>query len=134
MPNNNNSGNNMVGWVYFAGIIMILRGLSEAFLGISALVNKHYLLVSTNNNVIYSLEHYNAWGWVQLAVGVLVLAAGWSLLHSASNWARVVAIIFTGLMFLVNVSFLTVFPLWSILSMILDVVIIYALVIQGNND
>lgn len=131
MPTNTNSGNNMVGWVYFAGIIMILRGLSEALLGISALVNKHYLFVSTDNNLIYSLQHSNTWGWVQFAIGVLVLAAGWSLLHG-SNWARIVAIIFTGAMFLVNITFLTVFPLWAIIAMIIDMVILYALIIQGD--
>jgi hypothetical protein len=118
----------MSGWVVLAGIIMILRGASEAFLGITALVNQQYLFI-TNNGLIVTTDNTTAWGWVQLAVGVLVLAAGFSLLHG-SNWARIFAVIFMGFMFLANMVFLGVFPLWAIIAMVLDLFVIYALVIQ----
>lgn len=121
----------MSGWIVFAGILMILHGISQAFLGISALVDKHYLFVTQQNNLILTTAHSNAWGWVDLAIGVFVMAAGFSLLHG-SNWARIFAIIFMGLSFLVNIAFLGVFPLWSILAMIIDVFIIYALVVQHD--
>jgi hypothetical protein len=119
----------MSGWVFFAGILMILHGLSQAFLGISALVDKHYLFVTDNNSLILAHQHASTWGWVDLAVGVFVIAAGFSLLHG-SNWARIFAIIFMGFSFLVNIAFLGTFPLWSILALIIDVFIIYALVVQ----
>jgi hypothetical protein len=130
MPTNNNDAP-MSGWIVFAGILMILHGISQAFLGISALVDKHYLFVTQQNNLILTTAHSNAWGWVDLAIGVFVMAAGFSLLHG-SNWARIFAIIFMGLSFLVNIAFLGVFPLWSILAMIIDVFIIYALVVQHD--
>ena len=131
MPTNNNGGS-MVGWVYFAGILMILRGVSEAFLGITALVNKQYLLITGSNNLVITTAHSNAWGWVQLALGVVILAAGFSLLHR-SVWARIFAIFFMGFAFLVNLAFVGVFPLWSILAMVVDVIVIYALVVQSDN-
>lgn len=132
MATNNNSGNNMVGWVYFAGIIMILRGVSDAFLGISALVDKHYLFATANNNLIYATVNTDTWGWLFLGLGVLVLAAGFSLLHG-SNWARIFAILFMGVSFLLNMAYLTVFPIWAVVAMIINVVIIYALVVQGRD-
>ena len=130
MPNNTQA-TGWVGWVYFAGILLILRGISQAFLGITALVNKHYLFVTNNNNLVYTTNNLTAWGWVDLAVGALVLAVGFSVLHG-SNWARIFAVIFTSAAFLVNMAFLGVFPVWSIIAMIVDALIIYALIVHGD--
>jgi hypothetical protein len=73
----------------------------------------------------------NAWGWVDLAIGVLVLAVGFSVLHG-STWARVIAVFFAGLSFLVNMAFLGVFPVWSIVAMVIDAFVIYALIVHGD--
>lgn len=119
-----------VGWVYFAGILLILRGLGDAFLGITALVNNHYVFV-TSSDLVVTTTNMVAWGWVQLAVGALVAIVGFSLLHG-SNWSRVVAVFFAGLAFLVNLAFIGVFPIWSIVAMIVDVIVIYALIVHGD--
>jgi hypothetical protein len=132
MPTNSN-GSSISGWVYFAGILMILQGISQAYLGISALVNHSYLFITEKNNLVFTTANSNAWGWVDLAVGILVVAAGFSLLHG-SNWARIFAIIFMGLSFLVNIAFLGVFPVWSIIAIIIDIFIIHALVVQHKED
>jgi hypothetical protein len=131
MPNNNASG--WTGWIAFAGILMILRGVSQAFLGITALVNKQYLLITGSNGhgLVLSTAHTSAWGWVDLAVGLVVLAAGFSLLHG-SNWARIFAIVFMGFSFLVNMAFLGIFPVWSIVAMAVDVFVLYALIVYGK--
>ena len=131
MPTNSN-GSSMSGWVFFAGILMILQGISQAYLGISALVGHNsYLFITEKNNIVLTTANSNAWGWVDLAIGVLVLAAGFSLLHG-SNWARIFAIIFMGLSFLTSIAFLGVFPIWSIVAIIIDIFIIHALVVQHN--
>jgi hypothetical protein len=117
--------------VYFAGILLILRGISQAFLGITALVNERYLFVTTNNNLVVTTNNINAWGWVDLAIGLLILAVGFSVLHG-STWARVIAVFFTGLSFLVNIAFIGVFPVWAIVGMLIDVIIIYALIVHGD--
>lgn len=120
------------GWVYFAGVLLILRGISQAFLGITGLVNKHYLFVtSANNNLVVSTANINAWSWVDLAVGLLVLAVGFSVLHG-STWARIVAVFIAGLAFLVNMAFIGVFPVWAIVAMVVDALVIYALVVHGD--
>ncbi|HEX5744492.1 MAG TPA: hypothetical protein VFX84_03540 [Candidatus Saccharimonadales bacterium] len=119
---------NLSGWVSFAGILLILRGIAEAFVGITALVNNQYLLISEGNQeLITTVGNTTPWGLVHLAVGVVVLATGFSLLHG-SNWARLFAIIFTGAAFLVSLAFLAVFPLWAIIALIVDGFILYGLV------
>ncbi len=129
----NNGAASWSGWIAFAGILMILRGISQAFLGITALVNNQYLLVTggNGNGLVLSTAHTTAWGWVDLAVGLVVLAAGFSLLHG-SNWARIFAIVFMGFSFLVNMAFLGIFPVWSIVAMVVDALILYALVVYGK--
>lgn len=131
MPNGTRQVTGWVGWVYFAGILLILRGISQAFLGITALVNKHYLFTTANNNLVITTANVNAWGWVDLAIGVLVLAVGFSVLHG-STWARIIAVFIAGLSFLVNMAFLGVFPVWSIVAMLIDAFVIYALVVHGD--
>lgn len=131
MPNGSKTVTGWAGWVYFAGILLILRGISQAFLGITALVNKHYLFVNTNNGLVVTTSNMSAWGWVDLAIGLLVLAVGFSVVHG-STWARVVAVLFTGVSFLVNMAFLGIFPVWSIVAMAVDALIIYALVVHGD--
>lgn len=127
MPTNSNVAN-LSGWVSFAGILLILRGIAEAFVGITALVNNQYLLISEGNQeLITTVGNTTPWGLVHLAVGVVVLATGFSLLHG-SNWARLFAIIFTGAAFLVSLAFLAVFPLWAIIALIVDGFILYGLV------
>ncbi len=132
MATNNNVTTGWVGWVYFAGVLMVLRGISQAFLGITALINKHYLfLTGSNHGVVVTNAHAAAWGWVDLIVGILVLGAGFSLMHG-SSWARIFAVVFIGASFLINMAFVSVFPVWAIIAMIVDVFIIYALVVHGR--
>ncbi len=131
MPNGTKPATGWVGWVYFAGILLILKGLAQGFLGITALVNNHYLFVTANNTLVLSTADATAWGWIHLALGVLVLAVGFSVLHG-STWARAIAVIFTGLAFLANMAFLGVFPVWSIVAMLVDVLVIYALIVHGD--
>ncbi len=131
MPNGTREVTGWVGWVYFAGILLIIRGISQAFLGITALVNKHYLFTTENNALVVTTSNMTAWGWVDLAVGLLVLAVGFSVLHG-STWARIVAVFFTACAFLVNLAFLGVFPVWSIVAMVVDALVIYALVVHGD--
>ncbi len=131
MPNGTRNTTTWVGWVYFAGVLLILRGISQEFLGITALVNKHYLFTAANNSLIVTTSNMSAWGWVDLAVGALVLAVGFSLLHG-STWARIIAVFFTGVSFLVNMAFLGVFPIWAIVAMIVDALVIYALIVHGD--
>lgn len=128
MPSNNNVAN-LSGWVSLAGVLMILRGIAQAFLGITALVNSQYLLVTQNNGLVVSAAHTTPWGLVHLGVGVLVLAAGFSLLHG-SNWARLFAIVFTSASFLVNLAFLAVFPLWAVVALVIDGFILYGLIAE----
>ena len=135
MPSNEkNAKAGWLGWIYFAGILMILSGVSDAFLGITALVNHHYVFITstTNNLLVTTTTNVTTWGWLHLAIGLLVVAAGFSLLHG-NNWARIFAIIFMGFAFIENMVYLSVYPIWAIVAMVVNVVVIYALIVNGRD-
>jgi hypothetical protein len=118
-----------VGWVFFAGIIMLIVGSFNAIAGIVALINDEYYLVRPDG-LIVELD-YTAWGWTLLIYGAVVCLAGLGVL-AGQTWARVVAVILVSVNALVNLGFLAAYPIWTTIIITLDVVVIYALVVHGR--
>jgi hypothetical protein len=117
-----------VGWVYFAGIILIVRAFFEALLGIVSLTQNDFYVVTQNHLAVFN---YTAWGWGQIILAMIMLFAGFSVL-SGHMFGRVVAIIVTGLSLLGSLAFLPAYPVWSIAAIALEVVILYALLVHGG--
>ena len=119
-----------VGWVVFAAVIAITMGAFEAIEGLVAIFKDEYYLVGSNGLVV-SVD-YTVWGWVHLVIGVLAVAAGIGLLQGRS-WGRIVVIVLAGLSALVNLGFLSAYPIWSTMVIALDVIIIYALTVHWKD-
>jgi hypothetical protein len=118
-----------IGWVYFAGVILLIVGCFNAIAGLVALFHDDYYLV-TSNGLLVSAD-YKAWGWTLLIYGVVQALAGIGVL-SGQTWARVIGVILAAVNALLNLGFLAAYPIWSILIIALDVVVIYALVVHGR--
>lgn len=119
----------MHGWVFFAGIIVILIGFFHAFEGLIGIFKDHYYLV-TKNGLVISVS-YTTWGWILLIFGVIVLLAGFGVMTGAL-WARIVGIIVAGISMIVNLAFFQALPLLAVVIIAMDVVIIYALTVHGR--
>jgi hypothetical protein len=117
------------GWIYFAGFMMLLLGGFQVVEGLVALFHNSYYLVTANRLLIH--VNYGVWGWTLLIVGVIVAAAGFGVMVG-QTWARVVGVIVAALSALVNLAFISAYPLWSVLVIALDVVVIYALTVHGR--
>jgi hypothetical protein len=118
-----------VGWVLFAGIMMILIGTFQGIAGLVAIFRDEYYLV-TNSGLVITAD-YTRWGWTHLILGVLVALAGLAVMRGAF-WARVVAVVLAGLSALANLLFLGAYPLWSLLVIAMDILVIFALVVHGS--
>lgn len=119
-----------VGWIAFAGIMMILDGAFQFIVGLTALFNQAWL-VSTANGHTLLVGNYPAWGWTHIILGILVAIVGMSL-FSGSTVGRVFGVILVGLSALANLAFLSVYPLWSVVVITVDILIIYALIVHGG--
>lgn len=118
-----------VGWVYFAAFMMVLLGALHAITGLVALFKDQYFLVG-NDGLIVTAD-YTAWGWAHLIGGVIVAAAGVALL-TGRVWARVIAVLVTMLSILVNFAFMAAYPLWSVVMITIDVLVIWAVIVHGD--
>src|SRR5947209_19451686 len=64
-----------VGWVAFAGVLLLTLGTINVIEGIAAIGNAHFFVHNTN----YVVGSLNTWGWVTLCMGVAQLAVGLGL-------------------------------------------------------
>ena len=107
-----------------AATLMILSGLWGFFVGITGVLSGGFY-ATVPATYTFSLSPY-WWGIAQLCIGAIVFAAGVCLLLGMT-WARVVGITFAVISALANFLFLPHYPIWSIIVIALDVIIIWAL-------
>ncbi len=117
-----------VGWVLFAGTMLLLVGSFQALAGFVALFKDDYY-VATQKLLITT--DYTAWGWTQIALGLLAVAAGYGVMVG-KLWARIYAIVYAGLAALVNMTFLSAYPIWMTIMITIDVLVIWALCVHGR--
>lgn len=117
-----------VGWVYFAGILMLVRAFFQAFLGIVALTQSNFYVITPEKLAVYN---FTAWGWVHLIVSVILFTAAFSV-FVGGMWGRVVGSLMIGLSLVANLIFLPNYPIWSVIAIIIDVLILYALIVRGD--
>ncbi len=98
--------------VIFAGIMMIMAGVFQAFAGLTALLEDEFFVAT--GNYVFKFD-VTTWGWVHLLGGVVVALAGVSVM-SGRTWARVIGIILAVLSALANFTFIPFYPVWSLLD------------------
>ena len=63
-----------VGWIAFAGVMMVLLGAFHILQGLVAVFRDEYYLISSSGLVLN--VDYTAWGWIHIVGGAVVMAAG----------------------------------------------------------
>jgi hypothetical protein len=117
-----------VGWVVFAGITLTIVGSIQVIVALVAFFDQSYFYVASSALAVHL--NYAGWGWLQLAMGVLMLAAGYGVLAGAL-WARVTAIALAALSAVANMAFVAAYPWWALTIIALDVIVIYAVAVHG---
>jgi hypothetical protein len=117
------NGAAMTGFVVFAGLLLLVIGMVNIFQGFVALFADERLVLTRNNLVVVNVT---AWGWLLVISGLLMLAVGAGLL-SGATWARITAIVLVGLHAVTQIAWLGAYPVWSLLMIALDTVVLFAL-------
>lgn len=118
-----------VGWVRFAGILVILVGAFNVVDGIVGLTKQTYFEVTPDGLLVTT--NYDAWGGWWLGLGILQILAGLGVL-AGRQWARITAICLLLLAAVGQIVFLVAFPLWSLVTIGLIVAAIHALTVHGE--
>ncbi|RKS68326.1 hypothetical protein BZB76_6589 [Actinomadura pelletieri DSM 43383] len=111
------------GWLAFAGTVALVVGAFNVIDGLVALFKDDYYLVADNEIMVFD---YTAWGWIWLILGIIQIGVGAAIM-SGKMWARAIGVVFAFLAAIGHLAFLVAFPLWSVLTISLCILLIYAL-------
>lgn len=113
------------GFAVFAGALMLVAGVYQILTGIAALV--HDTVYVSTPGYTYAFD-ITGWGWTHLLLGILIAAAGVAVLQGLT-WGRVVGIVLASLSLIANFLFIPYYPIWSLVIIALDIVVIWALAV-----
>lgn len=117
------------GWVVFGGVMLMTLGAFQVIQGLVALFDDGFYLVRPNGLVVHA--DYNTWGWTHLIIGAVAVVSGLGLLVG-NMAARVIGVIAAVVSAIVNLAFLSAYPVWSAIVIALDVIVIYAIIVHGG--
>ena len=111
----------------FAAVLLIVVGVLQGFAGLAAWAKKGTGVYAATSDHSYFL-HLNttSWGWLHIVLGVVIFFAGVGI-ASGQTWARAVGIVVAAVSAVTNFAFVPIYPVWAILLIALDVLIIWAL-------
>jgi hypothetical protein len=117
------------GWLSFAAAVLVVSGVFKILDALWAF--KYDDEVSEEVQTILFENDLESWGWVWLVVGIILILAGFAVV-SGSRWARWVGIVAASLAAISFLPWIYYKPLWTILSVTLAVLVIYALGAYGG--
>ena len=117
-----------VGWVVFAAVILIMVGVFDIISGLIAIFDDKWLAGTPGGLFVWDST---AWGWITLILGIVILFAAFAILKG-QVWGRTVAVILAALNAINQLSTMRAYPVWSLIVILLDVFVIYALTVHGG--
>jgi hypothetical protein len=118
-----------IGWMVYAGAVMIVLGGFQAIWGFTSLFNTNYFIVASSGLAI--AFNYTAWAWIHIAIAILLICTGVAILMGRP-WGRYAGIVLAALAALGNFLAMAAFPVWSIVMIAVDIAVIYALAVHGR--
>jgi hypothetical protein len=119
------------GWLTFAASLLVVSGAFKIFDALWAF--KYDDDVSEEVQTILFENDLQAWGWVWLVVGIVLILAGFAVL-SGAQWARWFGVLAGTVAAISFMPWIYYQPLWTILSVTLAIMVVYALVTYGGRQ
>ena len=113
------------GWAAGGALLMIVVGLFRAITGFIGLFNDEWVVRGFS---AYYFIDVSGLAWWMLIMGLLLVLAGLAIL-AGQTWGRVIGIIFAGLAMISEMMWIPVYPIWSIVMMVMYAFILYALIV-----
>ena len=121
--------NETSGWVTYGAVMMAIVGTLNVIYGIVLLANEDWIAVLSTGEVVFF--NTTTWGWILLIIGVIELFAGWGII-TGQAWARIIGVIVATLGLVSGFLSLNIYPWWSLTVMVLAFLVIYGLVVHGD--
>src|SRR3954451_18368336 len=117
-----------IAWILFGGLMLVLLGGAHLTIGSLALVRPEALEGSRSDLLLN--VNLTTLGWIHIVLGVVVMVVGAGLMLG-QVWARAIAIVLACVAFVINFAYVSVYPIWSVVSIGLCAVVLYAPVAHG---
>jgi hypothetical protein len=116
------------GWLAFAGTLLAIGGIFGIIDGI-AMVSKSKIYIE---GTTYMFGNLNAWGWTFIVIGAIqvLVAIG---VFAANRLAVLTGVFLASVYIIAELIAAAHFPLWSLVLIALQVMVIYGL-IHGSNE
>jgi hypothetical protein len=114
------------GWAGFAAVIFLVLGIFNVVDGIAALTNDDYFHV---DELLFG--DLSMWGIIFLVVGAAQLLTGF-LVFRGSFFGSLLGITLAALSAVIVLLSVGAYPIWSLVILALDGVVIYALTVHGD--
>ena len=119
------------GVAVFAGVMLATLGALEILQGLSAVLKDDVYVRGVDYTYKFDVT---TWGWIHLIIGVIAVAVGLGILY-AQTWATVGGMAIAVVSALAQFMFMPYYPVWSMLLIFFDVVVIWALATTlGNSE
>jgi hypothetical protein len=115
-----------IGWITFAGIMLMVAGMSRIFDGIWALRYD-----DTVADLAFFEDNIEIWGVFWIALGVALFAAGWAIFNRA-QWARWLGLVAAAVSVPMSLSWAYVNPGAAIIAATLGILVIWALAVHAE--
>ena len=109
------------GWTAYAAILLIFAGVMQITNGLWALDNQ-----DTAVDSLFWGDNLEAWGWLYLIVGIVLVVVG-AFIFRRADWAVMVGIAAAFIGAMVNLFWIFSYPLVSILAITLYLLAAYGL-------
>jgi hypothetical protein len=127
MSSNGDISKGAVGWITFAGFMMVIGGGFAMLEGLGMLIHK------ANFPGVDAVlqQHSSTWGWFHLIVGAALLFSGIGI-FSGNVLARTVGVIAATISALGAFTTIQLQPVWNTIIIAVDIAIIWALTAHGR--
>ena len=113
-------------WAAFVVVLFFIVGCFNLIDGLAALMADDHFRV---DELLFG--DLTLWGTIYLAVGALQLLVAW-LIHRGSETGALLGMVLAALSALVALLSLGAYPVWSVMILLLDGLVIYALTVHGT--
>ncbi|WP_327296338.1 MULTISPECIES: hypothetical protein [unclassified Streptomyces] len=111
------------GGTLFAGVLLFVDGVLAVLNGIVGIAKDNVYAHTGHYTYQFSLT---TWGWIHLAIGVVLILTGLGILKGAP-WARWLGVFMAAISVIANFMWLPYQPVWAFIAIAIGVFVIWSL-------
>jgi hypothetical protein len=114
------------GWAAFAATMVLIVGVFNVIYGLAAIVDDDYFGAG---ELLFG--DLSLWGWIHLILGMAQVVTA-ALIYAGNDFGAVLGIMFAGFNAIAALLAIGAYPIWSVIILVVDGLIIYALTVYGD--